>query len=211
MTFPLLDTLHWRYATKTFDNTKQVSEQQIERIIEAMRLAPSSFGIQPWRFYVIKDNDLRQKIQEAAWNQSQITEASALLIIAYATALDDADIERYIQHIHTVRNVPIDTLDGYKQMMLTTLHAYTKEERTQWCAKQAYIAAGFGMMACAIDHIDCCPMEGFDSSIVSNLIGSTTHGYAAGLLLPIGYRSPNDTYASAKKVRYDASDVVQYI
>src|SRR5688572_7707489 len=109
----IIKALNWRYATKSFDQSKKVSEEDLNELLEAMRLSPSSFGLQPWKFIVVENKELRKKISEKAWHQPQVTEASHLIVLCAKTDVSEQDLSDFIEDTAKTRNLPLDSLNGY--------------------------------------------------------------------------------------------------
>lgn len=198
----IIDALHWRYATKKFDHTKKISAEDLQALKEAVRLSASSFGLQPWRLIHVTNKELRKKVQEAAWNQSQITEASDLFVFAAKTDFSSKYVEEYTNLIASTRNIPVDSLAALHNMMLGFEQGMPEEFKITWSQKQAYIALGTLLTTAALMKIDACPMEGFDPKQVTEILGLDKQNLVATLLCPIGYRSAEDKTASYKKVRF---------
>ncbi len=206
----LIENLSWRYATKQFDPARKIAAEHWKTLEEAMTLAPSSYGLQPWAFVVVTDPKVREKLRAVSWNQPQITDASHLVVFCAKANLARADVERYIDRIAQVRAVPKDALAGFRDMMLGTVEA-PGANHLHWNQRQVYIALGFFLSAAAMLGIDACPMEGFDAAKYNEILGLTAQGLSATVLATAGYRSPGDSYASLKKVRFDASDVIKRV
>lgn len=206
-----LSGLNWRYATKSFDATKKLSEEQVELLSETLRLSPSSFGLQPWKFYLITDPTIRESIKAAAWNQGQVTDASHLFAIASRTGLNEADVDAYFALTTEIQGVPAEKLAGYRDMIMGFVKSKTVEELNDWSARQSYLALGFLLSACAQNQIDSCPMEGFDAAAVTKLIGADADGYTVRALCPVGFRSSGDTSATRTKVRYPSEKILKQI
>lgn len=205
-----LDKLAWRYATKKFDPAKKLSADQIELIKESLRLSPSSFGIQPWKFYYIKNSDVRAKIREIS-GQPQMTDASDLFVCASRINLRAEDVAAYVKDIAATRDIPEAGLGKSKKMMTGFIEGKTSEWLDEWSARQVYIALGFGLMAAAQNDIDACPMEGFDVEKVDVLIGADKDGYSSRAMLAVGFRAADDAAASFKKVRFSEERTIKVI
>jgi nitroreductase len=204
----LIDRLEWRYATKRFDPAKKIPAHTWNTIQEAMRLAPSSYGIQPWKFIVVSDPAVREKIKAAAWNQPQITEASELVVFAIKKHLSAGDIDAYLKQASRVQNVPLDALTGYRGMMIGDLIQGPRSITVNfWSYRQVYIALGFALSAAAMLGIDACPMEGFDPAKVDDVLSLCEKGLASAVIATFGYRSPEDKLSAAPKVRFPAEEV----
>lgn len=202
----LINKLNWRYATKAFDSERKLDPKQIDDLIEAFRLAPSSYGLQPWKLLLINNKETRDKLKIVSWNQNQITDASHLFVLCRQNKIDNAYIEKYIQEVGAAKGVTdLAPLDGYKNMMITNV--VPRPDQEAWMAKQTYIALGFMMAACADMDIDSCAMEGFDAAEYSKILGLEEKGLTACVLLPVGYRSANDETSQSKKVRKSVADI----
>lgn len=205
----LLQALNWRYATKTFDATKKVPEDVFAQIMEAARLAPSSFGLELWKFVVVENTELRAKVREVSWNQGQVTDASHLVVLCRQADVTPADVETFIARTATTRGLTdLSVLDGYKQMIMGTVTALDEAKKDSWMGKQVYLALGFLMAEAAELGVDTCPMEGFDSTKVDEILGLEKLGLKSVVLCPVGYRSAEDKYADLAKVRRPKEEVL---
>ena len=207
----LLRQLKWRYAVKKFDPSRKIPADLWGALEEALVLSPSSFGLQPWKFFVVENPALRQKLQPVAWNQSQITDAAKLVVFAVKKNLSAADVRRFVEHTAAVRGVPADSLAGYQKIMEGSLAARTPEAIEGWAARQVYIALGNVMTAAAVLGVDVCPMEGFDPAKFDEILELPQKGYAAVVAATAGHRAADDQYAQAPKVRFPKEDVVEHV
>jgi nitroreductase len=200
----IIENLNWRYATKAFDTSKELPAADLDYILEAGRLAASSFGLQPFKIVVVTDAEKKATLMGHAWNQAHVGENSALIVLAARTDVDEAMIGDYTARIEATRGLPAGAVDGYKDMMIGSLMAHPVEGRTAWAQKQAYIALGTMMMAAAERKIDACPMEaGFDE-----VLGLAAHNLTATVILPVGYRAESDATQHYAKVRRTAEDMI---
>lgn len=206
-----LDNLMWRYATKKFDPQEKLSNADTDLLEEALRLAPSSFGFQLWKFYRIDDPATRAAVKEAGYGQTQITDASHLYALASKVAPTEQDVADFIDAIKAERGATDESLAGYKQALQGAITNKPAAEIAAWTARQVYIALGFLLDAAAQHKIDACPMEGFDAAKTSEIIGATKDGYAVQVLCPVGRRSANDGYAAQKKVRFPKERVIKIV
>lgn len=207
----ILQCLNWRYATKKFNPDQKIPDDVWKALEQSLVLAPSSFGMQPWKFFVIRKPELRQQLLEHAWGQSQVVDASHLVVLAIKTNVNASDVDPYVDRVAEVRQMPKDQLEGLENMV----KGYLKDppyplEPDAWSAKQVYIALGFFLYSAAMLGIDACPMEGFVPSKFDQILGLPDQGYSATVLCTAGYRAENDKYADLAKVRYETEDVVQY-
>lgn len=207
----ITDALMWRCATKKFDPARKVGEAELKILLEAARMAPTSFGLQPFRILAITDPAVRAKLRPAAWGQPQVTDASCLLVFAIITALDEAYVDRFTASIATTRKVGIESLSAYADMMKKFVNGIGPDQARAWSAKQAYIALGFLLEAAALTGIDCCPMEGFDPRQFDEILGLPAKGLSAVALCAVGHRAADDTYATLAKVRLSAEEMVTKI
>jgi nitroreductase len=206
----LVKQLRWRYATKKFDPARKIPPEDWQTLEQALLLAPSSFGLQPWKFFVITDPATRAELREVSWGQPQITDASHLVVFAARTNIGSNDVERYVNRIAEVRTVPVASLDGFRQMML----AHVKQPNsvvTEWARRQVYIALGTFLTTAALLGIDACPMEGFQRERYDEILGLSQFGYEATVLAAAGYRSPEDSYAALARVSHRLEEVIAHV
>jgi nitroreductase / dihydropteridine reductase len=198
----LIDKLNWRYATKKMDPSKVVPEDQIERILEAARLAPTSSGLQPFEIVVVANPDVRAQLREAAFGQAQVSEASHLLVFA---AWDNYTVERInktFADAHAQRGTAMPGWEAYRDRLVATYTTRDAEKNFEHAARQAYIGFGLAITAAAFEGVDATPMEGFDPAKVDEILGLRARGLRSVTLLPIGYRAAEgDWLANLKKVR----------
>ncbi|GGA76771.1 NAD(P)H-dependent oxidoreductase [Flavobacterium palustre] len=192
---------NWRYATKKFDAAKKISKEDLNILKEAIRLSSSSYGLQPYKVIIVENPELRAKIQPAAWGQSQIVEASHLIIFANETQLDEQHIDDYITNISETRNIPVDSLSGYSDFMKAKILTLPQETKNIWTAKQTYLALGNLLNAAAELKIDVTPMEGFVPEQVNEILGLEKLGLNTSLIATLGYRHEEDATQHYKKVR----------
>ncbi|AWG22158.1 NAD(P)H-dependent oxidoreductase [Flavobacterium faecale] len=196
-----LENQNWRYATKKFDATKKISNEDLEFLKEAIRLSSSSYGLQPYKVFIIENPEIRAKIQPVAWGQSQIVEASHLLVFANVTSLSDEDIDGYVENIAATRDLPLDAVTGYGNLMKANLLGLPADAKNIWSAKQVYLAMGNLLNAAAEKQIDVTPMEGFLPEKVNEILGFDALGLNTTLIATVGYRHTEDATQHYKKVR----------
>lgn len=197
----LLKSLEWRYATKKM-NGNVVPQEKVDYIIEAARLAPSSSGLQPYQIFVITYKELLTKIQAIAFNQSQITECSHLLVFTAWDGYSLEKIEKVFARTVAERGLPANTMDDYKQRLWGMYEPLSQEWHATHAAKQAYIALGLAMAAAAEQKVDATPMEGFIAPELDKLLGLEALGLKSAVILPLGYRDEaHDWLVNLKKVR----------
>ena len=202
-----LEHQNWRYATKKFDASKIINKEDLNTLKEAIRLSSSSFGLQPYKIIIVENPELRAKIQPAAWGQSQIVEASHLIVFANETQIAEQSIDSYVKNISTTRNVPIDSLNGYSDFMKSKIVTLDKDSKNIWASKQTYLAMGNLLNAAAELKIDVTPMEGFVPEQVNEILGLEKLGLNASLIATLGYRHDEDASQHYKKVRKSNEDL----
>ncbi|MFD0931162.1 NAD(P)H-dependent oxidoreductase [Psychroflexus salinarum] len=196
-----IENLHWRYATKKFDSEKEVSEEDLETLLEAIRLSASSYGFQPYEVFVIKDPEVRAKLKPAAFGQPQITDASYLLVFAYNTNVDEKYLDQFVKNNSETRNQPVEDFNGLKEMIQNSVLTFSDDKKEVWASRQVYIALGNLLSAAAELKIDVCPMEGFNPDEFDKLLDLHSKNLKSVTLATIGYRHEDDQLKDAKKVR----------
>lgn len=206
----ILKSLEWRYATKAFDPSKKVSEEDFNELLEVLRLTPSSIGFQPWKFIVVRNPEIRAQLREHAWGQPQVTDASHLIVFASKKAITENDVNKLVETTAAIQGVEVSALEGLRNMASGSLNM-PAEQMEIWNSNQTYIALGSLLTACALKEIDACPMEGFNKEEFERILGSAVEGYKIRAICPVGYRSADDRAATRKKVRYAKEDIITEI
>ena len=204
----LIDALNRRYATKTFDTDKKIDDATMQTLLESLRLAPSSFGLQPRWFVRVSNPELRKELREHARGQSQITDASDLIVLCRKTVVDESLVQAYISKISETREVSQEDLQWFKNTMLGFLEQRDPERLAQRAHKQCYIAMWFLLESSALLQVDACPMEWFNPAKFDEVLGLEKLGLASVATVALWYRSTDDHHANMKKVRFDKSDVI---
>jgi nitroreductase len=208
----LLEAQNWRYATKQFDASKKIPAASWQALEQALVLSPSSYGLQPWQFFVVSNPDLRAKLRPHSWNQSQITDASHLVVFAIPEKVDIPYMEKYLARIAEVRGVTLESLDFYRDMMMSDVIAGPRQAWVrEWAARQLYIALGNFMTSAALLGIDTCPLEGLDPREYDAILDLPAKGYNTVVACAAGYRADTDKYATLPKVRFEKSDLVRHV
>lgn len=208
----ILDALHWRYATKRYDSSKKISQEDLGKILEAARLAPTSSGLQPFEIFVVNNPELRKEMLHASWGQPQVVEASHLLVFA---AWDNYTAER-IDHVFDFtaaeRGLPADKFKDYTDRLKAMFLPQTAEHNFSHAARQADIALGFALAAAAELHIDSTPMEGFENEKIDTILNLGEKGLRSVAYLALGHRDvENDWLVSQKKVRKSTEELITII
>lgn len=203
----LQKTLNWRFATKAY-NGKTIEKEKLEQVLEAIRLAPSSSGLQPFKVLVITNKELREKLQPISRDQDQIVKASHILVFAAWDEYTTERIDSFFEFSNQVRKLPDTTTDEYRLNLLDLLSKQTKEEHFVNAAKQSYIALGFGLLAAADLRIDATPMEGFDNKAVDELLDLPAQGLKSAVILALGYKDEDtDWWSRLERVRRPAEEL----
>ena len=196
-----IENANWRYATKKFDTTKKVSEKDLEVLKEAIRLSASSFGLQPYRVFIIENPEFRAKLQGASWGQAQIVEASHLIVFANITNFGDQEVDSYFDNLINTREIEMEAVQGYKDFVKNFVNTLPVDAKNIWTSKQTYIALSNLLNAAAELKIDVTPMEGFEPQKYNEILGLDKLGLNASLVATIGYRHEDDGLQHLKKVR----------
>ena len=198
----LLESLEWRYATKKMNGDK-IPQDKLDRILQATKLAPSSYGLTPYQVIVIEDQELKERLVPACYGQPQLKDSSTVLVFAVWETINEESVEKYINDTATQRNIPIEGLNDFKNMMIGTINNMSEEQKTIWAQKQTYIGLGFSLVASALEGIDSTPMEGFIPEQVDEVLGLDELGLKSTLVLTLGYRDSGDYLSFMKKIRRD--------
>ena len=197
----IIDALKWRYATKRFDPTRKVSGEDLRKLMEAVNLTATSFGLQPFRVVVVSDPEMKEKLREASYNQPQLTESSHTFVFAAKTEMSGDYIDDYVRRIAATRGLPVEQVRGFGDYMKGSVTTKPQEFIQQWNQRQAYAALGTLLAAAAELRIDNCPMEGFEPEKYDELLGLKERGLTATVIASVGYRSAEDATQTHQKVR----------
>ncbi|MBC9911344.1 NAD(P)H-dependent oxidoreductase [Chitinophaga varians] len=207
----IIQKLEWRYAVKKFDPVKKLTAAQLDRITTATRLSASSYGLQPYKMLVVENPAIRERLKTASWNQSQITDASHLVVFARVRDLNESHVDDYTNNIAATRNINPEDLAGFAGVMKNTVNHLDAAGAAVWTSKQAYLALGTLLTAAAAEGIDACPMEGFDAAQYDEILGLKDKGLATVVIAAIGFRAEDDAMQYAKKVRKPIAELVEVI
>ena len=207
----LLSALNFRYATKAFDPEKTLPDEIWEALLESLVLAPSSFGLQPWRFVVVEDSMLRDELRKVSWGQAQVTDADKLVVFTSRDDLTPEDTSRWLSRLAEVQGQDPAELEGLGKVVDGFANNMTVEQRHAWNVRQTYIALGQFMTSAAALGVDTCPLEGLDPASYDNILALTGSGYATCVACAVGYRTSDDHHAARPKARFPREDVIQII
>lgn len=203
--------LRWRYATKKFD-TRRLPDAIWQALVEGLVLAPSSYGLQPWRFVVVEDPAVRARLREHSWNQGQVTDASHLVVFLRRLATPASEVDRFVARMAEVRGVPAEQIEPYRQLMLTNVaQGMSPEVQREWAARQVYLTLGQFMTSAAVLGVDTCPLEGITPAKYNEILGLEGSGFETVVACVVGYRAADDGYAQAAKVRFPDAEMVRRI
>ena len=204
----IIEQLNWRYAVKKFDSSKRISDEDWNVLEHSLILAPSSYGLQPYKFVVITDENLKRELTPAAYGQTQVADCSHLVVIAHKKVLTDADVEHFVDRIVEVRNLPREAMKDYEDTMKGSAHKAVDEDYIEtWNSRQAYLALGFLLETAAFMKIDATPMEGFNPAEFNRILGLAD--YSAVVLCAVGYRDrENDWLVNLPKVRFVKEELI---
>jgi len=200
----------WRYATKVFDPNRRIDAATWSALENALVQSPSSYGLQPWKFLVIRDPALREQLRPESWNQSQITDASHLVVFLAERQIGPTEADRLVTTMAETRGLEPADLASYRQMIdVDLIHGPRSQQIERWASNQVYIALGTLMTAAALLEVDTCAIEGFDPAAYDRILGLDDSPYRSCVVCAVGYRSDSDKYASLTKVRYPASELIE--
>ena len=204
----IIEKLQWRYAVKKFDKTKFLSNEQVELLKEAFNLTATSYGLQPVKLLVIQNKEIQKELVAHSWNQSQVLDASHLLVICVPKKYTTEEVSSYFNLAQKIRNTPDEIINPFKKFLTAEIEKKTQEELLIWNKNQAYLALGNLLTVCALENIDSCPMEGFVPDKYDEILELKQRNLKSVLVMPIGYRAKDDMFAGFKKVRKEISNSV---
>jgi nitroreductase len=204
----VLEQLNWRYAVKKFDASRKISDEDWNTLENSLILAPSSYGLQPYKFIVVTDENLKAELTPAAYGQTQIADCSHLVVVAYKKVLTDGDIEHFVDRIVELRGTPREQLAEYEATMKGAAKKNVDDGTIEtWNSRQSYLALGFLLETAALLGFDACPMEGFHPAEFDRILGLTD--YSSVVLCAVGYRdAANDYMANQAKVRFPIEELI---
>lgn len=202
-----IENQNWRYATKKFDATKKITTEDLSTLKEAIRLSASSYGLQPYKIIIVENSELRAQLLAAAYGQSQVVDASHLIVFANEINFGEEEIVNFSKNMSETRGIPLESIQGYVEYMKSNIVNLSEETRNIWSAKQTYLALGNLLNVAAELKIDATPMEGFVATQVNEILGLDELGLNATLIATLGYRHDEDATQHYKKVRKSNEDL----
>lgn len=204
-----IEQLNWRYATKVFDSNRKLTDEQVNTIKEALRLSISSCGLEMWKFFFIKNPELRKELRIHSWDQSQVTDSAEYIVFAVPKEFSFDLVDKHIKKLSEVRNMDISKFDKYKDMVVGLANWHIANWTIDaWMNSQVYIALGNLATVCAVEWIDSCALEWIDKQKYNEILGLEEKWYRAVVAMAVGYRG-DDRYANLPKVRYDLGEVIE--
>ena len=208
----LLAQLTWRYATKAFDPNRKIPAADWAALEKALILTPTSYGFQPYRFVIVTDQSVKDRLVPHSWNQKQPAQCSHFVVFAAKASVSEADVDHYLAYTAEVRGIPVQSLDFFRKMLVGDLVQGPRSKmQHEWATRQAYIALGNFMTSAALLGIDTCPMEGIDPVQYDTILDLPARGYHAVVACAAGYRAADDKYANLPKVRFPAEELLIHI
>ncbi|MEM7086851.1 MAG: nitroreductase family protein [Bacteroidota bacterium] len=208
MNSDIINKLEWRYACKKFDSAKKLSEEKLDILKEVFNLTATSYGLQPLKMIVISNAEIKEKLVPISMDQEQVRDASHVLVLCREAGMTSEYIVEHFNRVEATRKTPRDILDPFQEFLLTSFAEKKPEDIKLWMEKQAYLALGNLLTACALEEIDACPMEGFEPSEYDQLLQLKEKGLRSVLVLPVGYRAEDDFFSELKKVRRGVKEVI---
>jgi len=203
-----IEKLQWRYATKRFDPTKNLSDEKLEILKEAFNLTATSYGLQPLKLVVVGNSEIKKQLMPITYNQPQVRDASHVLVLCVEKNIDAHFIVQHFKRVEDTRETPRKILDPFEKALIENFTAKNSEEIKQWMINQLYLALGALLIICAVENIDACPIEGFEPEKYNDLLGLDKMGLESVIVLPVGYRDESDFFINLKKVRRGIDELV---
>ncbi len=207
----LLEHLNWRYATKKFDAGKKLSENELEYLMEAIRLSPSSYGLQLYKVLIVENAQVREQLKPVSWGQQQITDCSHLFVFCNYTDATPEHVDAYIDLVAAERGIAKESLTGYGDFMQSKINEKSEAEKKNWLERQPYIALMNLLTACAELGIDACPMEGFEPEEYNRILHLDKQGLNACVIAPVGFRHAEDHTQHAEKIRKPVKELFGFV
>ena len=208
----IIGAMNWRYATKAFDKTKQLSEDDRAALLTALRLSPSSYGLQPWKFLVVNDDATRRKLSEfVPANKSKFEDSSMLVILTRRKVTTAEHVAQHIRTVQEARGVSAEEIEPYKEMLTQSTASKSAAAQDIWNSRQVYVALGCALTAAAMLKVDACPMEGVDPENFDEVLGLSGTDFTTTVAIAFGYRDRNDPFASYSRARRAATEVIEEI
>ncbi len=204
----LKDILNWRYSTKQFDETKPLTDEQVKKVLELTNLSAASYGMQPFKMVVIKNQKFKQKLVTSSYGQTNIADSSHLIVFAARTDINKDFVDNYIGHIAEQRNISVESQISFKKMLINYINNKDSESLFRWASEQIYIAMGTFLIACASEKIDACPIGGFIPKQYDEILDLEKYNLKSVVVAVMGYRHEEDKYQHKEKVRKPLNEMI---
>lgn len=202
----VIEALNWRYAVKQFSQTK-LQQSQVDTLVEAVRLSPSSYGLQPYNIIVVESDDKKRELLTHSFGQDKVMHCSHLVVFATQTNIDEQMIDGYIMRHAQTQQITIDNLAAYARQIKSAILSMNEQQKQAWAQQQTFIALGIMLASAALLKIDACPMGGFDGEAYNQVLGLEKLELTSTVICPIGYRHADDKYAQKPKVRFGLTEL----
>tara|TARA_R110002072_G_scaffold48716_5_gene133138 strand:+ start:7234 stop:7869 length:636 start_codon:yes stop_codon:yes gene_type:complete len=203
-----IEHLQWRYATKKFDASRKLPEEKIKILKEAFNLTATSYGLQPIKLLIIKNQQVKEDLFPMTMHQKQVQDASHLLVFCVVTSIDKEYVTNYFELVENKRGTSKTILAPFRDILIDEFKQKDEQEIFEWAKNQAYLAMGNLLTVCALEKIDSCPIEGFEPQKYDDYLNLPEKGLKSVLVMPIGYRATDDFFADFKKVRKDIAETI---
>ena len=203
----VIEALNWRYAVRKFSDQK-LSDEEVKRLVDATLLSPTSYGLQPYRLFVITDQELRRRLMASSFGQEKVLHCSHLVVFAAQTAFGDELVDLYIESVAETRKIEIQALSGLAEHMKEVFRNKNARQKKEWAHQQAYIALGTLLTSAALMKIDSCPMGAIDAAAYDEALNLKALNLETSMICALGFRDQKDKTAGMQKVRYDESEMV---
>ncbi len=208
----IIEKLNWRYATKKFSADKKLSDAKVHTLLESLRLSASSYGLEPWKFIVVENPEIREKLVEHSYNQySPVVEASHFVVLCRQATMEEADLDAFVERMASAKGLEVEALDGLSKMLKGSVLNLPEDKRYAWLDRQVYIALGNLLTVSALEDVDTLPMEGFVPAGYSEVLGLEEKGLVPLVAVALGYRCDEDKYQHSPKMRYSKEEVIMTI
>jgi len=208
MSSKTIEKLQWRYATKKFDATKTRSKEKLDVLMETFNLTATSYGLQPLKLIIIANAEIKSQLMPFTYNQPQVRDASHVLVLCIEKKLNSNFIVEHFKRVEGERKTPRTILDPFEKALIANFSEKQPPEIRHWMSNQLYLTLGALLTVCAIENIDACPIEGFESKKYDALLGLEKMDLESVIVLPVGYRDESDFFINLKKVRRGIDELV---
>lgn len=208
----IVDAMHWRYATKAFDRTKSLTEYERQALLTTLRLSPSSYGLQPWKFIVVDDPSTRSALGAfVPPNKSKIEDCSLFVVLARRKMTTADDVSGHVEMLQRERELSEEALQPFRNMVTDSITSKSASASDSWNARQVYVALGCAVASAAMLGVDACPMEGVNAEGYDETLGLTGSEFTTTVAIAFGHRAEDDPFASFPRTRRPVADVIQVV